>query len=134
MLIEVTKTENVLGETVSILRYEITDKTDDLYHHHYYEVRVSANDKNDSFYTYEECYTKRDAMFLFRGACALVKSQHAMWEARMTTEREAKKEKEDAFDLISNALSCYCEDCISSDRAEQKRIDKAWVIVEKNVR
>ena len=31
-----------------------------------------------------------------------------------------------ALDIIYNALSCYCEDCVSEDKKEQKDVQKAY--------
>ena len=33
---------------------------------------------------------------------------------------------ENALDVIYDALLCYCEDCISSDKAEQRLVNSSY--------
>ncbi len=39
------------------------------------------------------------------------------------------KKLRDAIDEVHNALCCYAEDCITSDKKAQKSIDNAWSVI-----
>lgn len=43
--------------------------------------------------------------------------------------------KSNAIKILENALMQYCEDCIGTDKKEQKRIDTAWrTILRKSIK
>ena len=37
---------------------------------------------------------------------------------------------ESALDIIYDALLCYCEDCISTEKAEQRLVNNSFRIIE----
>jgi|15BtaG_2_1085339.scaffolds.fasta_scaffold17158_3 hypothetical protein len=66
MLDDVIKSVDVCGMTISLLLYSIEPefrKYEDG-HKHYYEIRISFNNKNDDWETFGDCYTylKKDAL------------------------------------------------------------------------
>lgn len=40
------------------------------------------------------------------------------------------KKIDNALDVIYGALLCYCEDCVSTDKAEQKLVEKSFRLIE----
>jgi hypothetical protein len=74
MLEDVIFTKKVHGKSVSILLYSIDkeDRHNEDNHNHFYEVRISENDRYDNFESYAEVYTKREAWKLFIKACKQV--------------------------------------------------------------
>ena len=66
-----TETMKDSGYYVSILKYTTEKGYKDLYdnRNHYYDIRISFNDKEDNFDDiYEVIYTKREAFKLFKKA------------------------------------------------------------------
>ena len=85
MLEDVLKTKNVEGKTVSLLLYNI-DKIDRYYEdnrNHYYEIRISNNDKLDTFEIYAENYIKRESIKIFNQACKQVVIDQIEHEAKI---------------------------------------------------
>ena len=64
-----TETMKDSGYFVSILLYSVLKQDRDLWENrnHYYDIRISFNDKDDNFIDiYESIYTKREAFQLFK--------------------------------------------------------------------
>ena len=89
-MLDVIKTKEVCGKSVNLFLYEIEDKTDDPQHDHYYEIRISHNDKMNNWETYAENYLKREALLLFDDACKEAEKQYKHEQEQLEKVRQDK--------------------------------------------
>lgn len=105
MLEDVIKTKDVNGKDVSLLYYTIEDKTDDPYYNHYYEIRISHNDKYYNWETYAENYSKKEALLLFDEACVQAEKQYRQEQEQLERQRQDKLPIDVKEDLTGKVFS-----------------------------
>ena len=103
MLQDIIHSERICGYDISILLYSIEREDRNLFdnRNHYYDIRISWNDKYDSFDdVFEFIYTKKEAFKLFKKA-----KEYAKDDSNKMNRDKPVKEIEKEYNIVINATT-----------------------------